>query len=685
MAIGLDTSVRYLKGVGPKTAEKLSGLKIHTVKDLLYHFPHRYEDYSIKTKIGKLRPNQTVTILAEVIDFKNQYLKSGKTIQKATVKDKSGVIEVVWFNQPFLGQTISTGSRFYFSGRTQNFAGKVSLISSAYELVRKNQQKHRQLNTGRLVPIYPENKNINSKYLRKIVNQSLEEVKKDLEEILPQQIVKNNNLIDRKRAIEKIHFPKNKRELSLAKERLSYEEMFFIQLNHLRKKQAQNKKKSHQIAPFAKKQKSFIKNLPFKLTSCQEKAIKEIISDLGRKAPMNRLLQGDVGSGKTIVAATAAYIVSLNGYQTVLLVPTEILAFQHYKTLKKLFRSYKIKVGLITGKKKTVEKDQLDKYDVFVGTHALLNKKQRFKKLALAVIDEQHRFGVKQRKQIAKKGSKEIAPHLLTMTATPIPRTAALALYGNLDLSTLDELPLGRKKVSTFVVPPQKRKKGYQWIKNEIRKNHCQAFIICPFIEPSETRKTVRAVKKEYLRLKNKIYPDLSLAIIHGRMKSSEKQNVLKKMRQGKIDILVSTPVVEVGIDIPKATIIIIEAADRFGLAQLHQLRGRVGRSGNKSYCFLFVEEEKNQQNKRLLAMKTIHNGVDLARIDLKTRGPGEIYGTRQHGFLRLKLASVLDEKLIKKTRKDISFLLKKDPGLEKCPLLQRVGKKNNNLEVTNN
>jgi len=684
-AINLDTSVRYLKGVGPKMAQKLSTLEVYTIKDLLNYFPGRYEDYSTKVKISKLKTGQTVTIEGRVVELKNHYLKTGKTMQKVLVKDDSGTVSLTWFNQPFLSRILTVNLRAFFSGKVQGFAGKPTLVSPTYELKSNSVGlKYAHLNTGRLVPIYPENKNINSKYLRKIIYQSLVQTKADIEEFLPRDLLIKNKLVSQKEAITKIHFPSTIFDLKKAQDRLSYNEMFLIQLNFLLKKQSRDANKARALKPYHKMKMMFIKNLPFKLTGSQEKAIKEIVSDFGKPRPMNRLLQGDVGSGKTIVAAVAAYITALNGYQTIILVPTEILAFQHFKTIEKLFKPYKIKVGLLTGKRKTVDKNQSDEYQVFVGTHALLSKKQRFSKLALTVVDEQHRFGVKQRKEIAKKRGKAF-PHLLTMTATPIPRTVVLTLHGDLDLSLLSQLPLGRKRVATFVVPPKKRQKGYRWIEKQIKSSRSQAFIICPFIEPSETKETIKAVKNEYSRLKKEVFPNLSLGIMHGRMKSKEKQKVLENMQKGKIDILVSTPVVEVGIDIPEATIMMIEAADRFGLAQLHQLRGRVGRGRKKSYCLLFLENKKNRENKRVRAMETIHDGIQLAKIDLKARGPGEIYGTKQHGFSKLKIASMLDSKLIKTTRSDALSLIHRDPKLKKYPKLKILSLGKINPNSTNN
>ena len=646
-------------------ANKLSSLEIFTIEDLFHHFPHRYDDYSSKVKISQVKAGETVTIKGRVISIKNEYHKNRKILQKAVVEDDTGKIDITWFNQPFLIRTIAPGTKMFFSGKVNQFLHKLSFVSPAYEFINENLgSKYPNINTGRLVPVYPENKIVSSRYLRKLASQSLVLLKDNIEEFLPNSLLLKNNLIGQKEAIEKIHFPSNKLSLKKARKRLSYDEMFIIQLGFLVKKLSQEKaKKTYKLKPFTKKRNSFIKNLPFKLTQAQERTAKQIFTDLSKIVPMNRLLQGDVGSGKTIVAAIAVYTVALNKCQTTILVPTEILAFQHFRTFRNLYKPYGIKVALLTGKKKTIQNNEINNYDVLIGTHALLHQKEKFNRLALIVIDEQHRFGVEQRKKLVEENqkNKQISPHLLTMTATPIPRTVALTLHGDLNLSLLNQLPSGRKKVATFVIPSSRREKGYRWIEKQIKKHRAQVFIICPFIEPSETMETIKAAKNEFTRLKKTVFPDLKLGLLHGRMKSKEKQVVLEKMRKGKIDILVSTPVVEVGIDIPGATIMMIEAADRFGLAQLHQLRGRVGRRKEKSYCFLFVEKPGAKATRRLKAMETIRNGIKLAEIDLEVRGPGEIYGIRQHGFSKLKIASLLDSKLINTTRKDAQILLFKD------------------------
>ena len=495
-------------------------------------------------------------------------------------------------------------------------------------------------------------------------------------ETLPGEIITFNNLINEHEAYRQVHFPDNLEMAKQARERLAFDELFNLQLaNNLIKKQWQKERvvNSFQITNFKLKIQEFINSLPFKLTSDQNKVIDEIINDLKKSTPMNRFLQGDVGSGKTVVAAIACFISFLNGYQSIIMAPTEILAQQHYLTIVNLFKKVKkIKICLITSsqykvssiKYKNSAKNILNtKYsildtDIIIGTHALLSQKLKFKKVGLVVIDEQHRFGVVQR---ALLKDKTLNSHLLTMTATPIPRTVALTLYGELDLSYIEEIPKGRQVIKTFLIPKEKRTDGYNWIKKQIVENNAQIFIICPLVEESEseTLKSVKAVKIEFESL-IKIFADFKLVLLHGKLKSDPKNQIMDDLKNGKIDILVSTPVVEVGIDIPGATVMIIEGADRFGLAQLHQLRGRVGRSDKQSYCLLYTENNNDKTKKRLDFFCKNNLGVKLAEYDLKARGAGNIFGTEQHGFVNLKIASLTDLELISKTKKAVKYFVEK-------------------------
>jgi len=676
--------------VGLTYAKRLGKLNIATIEDLIWHFPFRYDDFSLISSISRVQPGETVTVRGVVEKITNEYTKHGKKIQKATIADSSGKIEVIWFNQPFLAKTIKVGENYNFSGKIDWFGHQKVFLSPEYEPVKAITRSDlvnnypqtisvracdrvrpcqlKTIHTGRLVPIYNETYGVSSKWLRSRIKNGLEVFGEGIEEFLPEEIVKNEGLLPEKEAIFQIHFPQNKEIAEKARYRLAFDELFLIQLSALlRKRGWQEKTIGHALPIDQEKVLVFLGSLPFALTMAQKKCLKEILEDLQKEQPMNRLLQGDVGSGKTVVAAVAAYISFLNGYQTLLMAPTEILANQHYQTLKMLLTPLGVPVELVTGSHKPGVKSKVNPSiklrtrvqkskennenipKVIVGTHSLLYQDFDRGKVGLVIIDEQHRFGVEQRALLSKKSG---APHFLTMTATPIPRTIALTLFGDLDLSVIDEMPEGRLRVKTWVVPKEKRQPAYDWIRGQVKDTIEQAFIICPLIEESETLTSVKAATKEFSLLSQVIFPDLRLGLLHGRLKAKEKEQVLNEFKEGKLDILVATPVVEVGIDIPNATIMLIEAADRFGLAQLHQLRGRVGRSHLQSFCFLFTENENPLIIQRLKALETTYLGGELAEIDLKLRGPGEIYGTRQHGFPDLRVASFADLNLIQKTRK---------------------------------
>ena len=637
-------------------AKRLEKLGITKLEDFLFHIPFRYNDFSLVSKISQIQPGEIVTVKGTVDLIENQYTRRFKTLQRARVTDDTGSIDILWFNQPFLTRVMKKGDLISVSGKVEIDKNKLTFVSPDYEVIFANQTIH----TGRLVPVYPETRGVSSKWLRRQIFNLLEQ-KNVIEEYLPEDLISENKLMGLSKAIESIHFPKNMEEAKRAKERLSFDELFEIQLSALvRKKQWQKKSIKKPMKIDSKKIAEFIKTIPFELTVSQKGTLQQIQKDLSNDLPMNRLLQGDVGSGKTIVAIIAIYITYLNGFKSVFMAPTEILANQHYRTVTKLLSPYKIKIGLITGKSKKLNKD----YDVLVGTHALIYKHQGFDNLGLVVIDEQQRFGVSQRAKIKGKGDN---PHLLTMTATPIPRTIALTMYGDLDLSQLLEMPKGRKLVKTWLVPLEKRENAYRWIEEKIINNKDQVFIVCPFIEESESMISVKAAIKEFDRLKKEIFPKLSLGLLHGKLKSKQKNEILQDFKKGRIDILVSTPVVEVGIDIPNATIMLIEEAERFGLAQLHQLRGRVGRSDKQSFCLLFSQSKNPKTLERLKSLEKIYSGAALAELDLKLRGPGQIYGLSQHGIPQLKVASFSDSELIEKTKKEAEKVfpqILKYPGL---------------------
>ncbi len=644
-------------------ARRLEKLGIKTFEDFLYHIPSRYDDFSLISKINRVQPGEVVTIQGIVSEINNEFTKNFKRLQKAEIADETGTIEVVWFNQPYLTKVIHAQDKISLSGKIDWFLRKLVIQSPEYEIINDFPTIH----TGRLVPVYPETRGVTSKWLRRQVYKLISENKEEFTEYLPDSIINEHSLITVDIAIEQIHFPQTRDLADKSKQRLSFDELFLLQLSSMERKLNWNKNlisNAYSVQKFNEEIKKFYDKLPFTLTSAQKRVIEEIFKDLALEKPMNRLLEGDVGSGKTVVSTIAMFLSFLNGFQSVLMAPTEILAIQHYKTISKLLSPFKIKIGLATGSKKLKIENSKLKIDVLIGTHAVLEKGIGFEKLGLVVIDEQQRFGVEQRALIRSKGKN---PHLLTMTATPIPRTIALTLYGDLDLSILDEMPHGRKLIKTWLVPPEKRINAYEWIEKQIKETKSQVFIVCPFIEESETMQTVRAASKEFEDLQKNVFKNLKLGLLHGKMKAKDKEEVLNKFRDGKIDILVATPVVEVGIDIPNATIMVIEASERFGLAQLHQLRGRVGRGDKQSYCLLFTQSLNPQTLERLKAMETHHIGAKLAELDLQLRGPGDVYGTMQHGIKMLKIATFSDLDLIQKVRKTAGKIF---PELEKYPKL---------------
>ncbi|MBI3290172.1 ATP-dependent DNA helicase RecG [Candidatus Microgenomates bacterium] len=665
-----NTPVSDLTFIGPVFARRLAKLGIKTLGDLLYHFPHRYEDFSLVSKIANVQPGEIVTVIGKIVSIKNEYTKR-MIIQKAVVEDETGKLDIVWFNQRFIPKNIPEGSNVSLSGKIEGLGDRLTMQSPDYEKVTGDRVQG-TVHTGRLVPVYPESASVSSKWIRSRIAQFLPKTK--VSEFLPKDIVEKYNLAPINKALTNIHFPKNSADAQVARTRFAFEELFFIQLSVLERRQSWNKKKASWKIKLPKEELSkFISKLAFELTHAQKRAVEEVIGDLTNDIPMNRLLEGDVGSGKTVVAAIAAYVASVSGLQTAVMAPTQILAVQHYQTLTGLLSPHGIKVNLITGgtAKNSKLKVQSVKFDVIVGTHALLHQQNVFNKLAFVVIDEQHKFGVEQRGKLLEQKDGSL-PHVLTMTATPIPRTITLTLYGDLELSILDELPPGRIKIKTWLVPVAKRESAYGWIEKQIQEGD-QAFIVCPLIEESEieTMKDVKAATKEFENLSRKVFPKLRLGLLHGRMKPKEKDTVIDKFRKHEIDILVSTPVVEVGIDISNATIMLIEAAERFGLAQLHQLRGRVGRGNKQSYCLLFTESPSKKVVTRLRAMEEAKSGSELAELDLRLRGPGEIFGTRQHGFDQLKIANFSDFQLIKKSREAADEVF---PHLAKHPkLLSRL------------
>lgn len=630
----LTDSVSTLPFVGPNYEKKLTKLGIISISDLLHHVPHRYVDFSKVTTINDVKIGEVVTVIGTIKSLVNQSTKKGRLMQIGQIEDETGKIGIAWFSQPFLTRMLFPGTKVAISGEASWFAGKPAFFSPQYE---KMDDEHESVHTGKIVGVYPETAGLSSKWLKARIKYVLDRLK--IEEFLDKKVLKENSLLEFEDAIRKIHFPKTLDDTNKATERLSFNEFFDLLVKAKERKKKLIKKKGISIKFEKSEVNKFINSLPFKLTKSQEKNANEILNDLTKNVPMNRLLQGDVGSGKTIVSAISAFATFLSGYQTVFLAPTQILANQHYETLKNIFKDLPIRMSLVTG---SIIKKELGVNDIIVGTHALLSK--TFEKVGLVVIDEQHKFGVKQINFLSKA-----SPHILTMTATPIPRTIAQTLFSDMDLSVLDELPKNRQKIKTWLVPNEKRSGAYKWIDDQIEKNKSQAFIICPLVEESEseTLKSVKSVKKEFEDIKL-IFKKLEVGLLHGKLKETEKNNVLTEFSNGSLNILVSTPVVEVGIDIPNATIMVIEGADRFGLAQLHQLRGRVGRGTKESYCLLFTENDSEKVNERLTALTKTSSGFELAELDLKLRGAGDVLGTKQSGFGNLKIADWSQTKIIK-------------------------------------
>jgi len=718
--IKLDASLNEIRGIGPKFVERLKKLEIGTVKDLLWHFPFRYEDFSQISKIADLKIGETATISGVISDIKlHRTWKRKMFIVEALISDDTGSIKAVWFNQRFLLSILKKGRLVNLAGKVVEAPkGGICLTHPVYEFINQDKNgisegsalKH----TARLIPIYPETKKITSKALRFLIKPILENLER-INDAVPFEILKQHNFPEINLALRQIHFPATLRQAQGAKKRFAFEDLFFLQLANLRQRLKLSKEKACAFQIDIDYVKDLISILPFELTKSQKVALWEILKDLNKSHPMNRLLQGDVGSGKTIVAAIAALMVSkpfdaAQGKQTAFMAPTEVLARQHYQTFKKFFPNFDKGVALLTSsesrvfygdnleteikKNEFVKKLAAGEIKIIIGTHALIQKNIKFKDLALVVIDEQHRFGIKQRAELTDQ-SPDILPHFLSMSATPIPRTLTLTIFGDLDLSIISELPKGRKEVITKIVAPANRDKAYAFIRGQVKKGR-QIFVICPRID-ADTQITrgsyiadeaqirdrsafnmiressaldVKAVKEEYEKLSKKVFPDLRVGLLHGKMKAGEKRETMGKFSNGIIDILVSTSVVEVGVDVQNATIMMIEGAERFGLAQLYQFRGRVGRGEHQSFCFLFTDSSAKTTYKRLYSLLEAKNGFELAEKDLAIRGPGEFLGESQTGVPDLAMKAIQNPDLVKSSRESAVNLLRTDPELKNYPLL---------------
>ena len=676
--IELKTPINKLTSVGSAISKKLSKINLLTIDDLIFHYPFRYDDYSEVLTIDKIKAKKTGTIKAIIKSISTHSSFNRKmSITEALVSDKTDSLKIIWFNQPYLTKKFTKGQTVYFAGKIiKNKTHGFQLINPSYETPLDNKNP---IHTGRLVPIYPLTSNITQKQIRFLIKQTIPVIQK-INDWLHRDIRATNNLIDLSFALEQIHFPSDKKIMTKAIKRLKFDELFIIQAkNHLIRQNIKHKQ-AHKIKFYLAKTKKFVKELPFKLTNAQKRSAWEIINDMGKDNPMNRLLEGDVGSGKTVVAGLAILNVILNSQQTCYMAPTEILAEQHFNTFSNLFKNFSFKIALLTSnsiktnfKNKKIKIELIKKLaqldiDLIIGTHALIQPIIKFKKLGLVIIDEQHRFGTSQRQHLLEQ---TVSPHFLSMTATPIPRSVALTLYGDLDISIIDEMPKGRKKIITKIIKPIEYKKTYEFIKEEITKQK-QAFVICPLIDESD-KLGAMSVKQEYINLTTNIFPNLKIKALHGKLKSTTKEKIIKDFLAKQIDILVSTTVIEVGIDIKNASIMLIHGAERFGLAQLHQLRGRVGRGEDQSYCFLMLDTDSITATERLNALISTNNGFELAEKDLEIRGPGEIFGTQQSGFITsLKIAKLTDVKIIALTKKIAKQLFYQSPRLEKYPLIKK-------------
>ena len=699
----LSNSVSEVRGIGPRYLKYLEKLGIKTIKDLLWYFPFRYEDFSKIKKINELNPEEKCSIIGTVkkINVRRTFRKKMMIIE-AIIEDDTGQIIAIWFNQIYLLKNIPLGATLSLSGKVKAKGKKLILSSPSYEIISEQKLEkefYQELkHTGRLIPIYSETKGLSSKTLRYFIKPLLKLIQ-NIEDALPDFILKKHKLIGLQESLNEIHFPSSFILAKKAKRRFVFESLLLSQLYLLRIRRKNALLKAPKINADVPLLKLFKTSLSFPFTECQRKTIWEIAKNMQQR-PMNRLLEGEVGSGKTIVAVAASLLVIKSSYQVAVMAPTEILANQHFNEFKKILKPFKIKIALLTssmtkiydnGLEGKISKQSLNKIIdssnpvLVIGTHALIQKNVRFNRLGLIIVDEQHRFGIEQRKElISKNANKNETPHVLSMTATPIPRTLALAFYGDLDLSVLDELPKERKRIVTKVISQKGRQKVYDFVREEINKGR-QAFVICPRIEETDTSDInakdlitlserlnyeVKAVKKEYKKLSEEIFPDLKIAMLHGKMKPKEKEIVMKDFQKNKINLLVSTSVIEVGIDIPNASLMIIEGAEHFGLAQLHQFRGRIGRSHYQSYCFLFSESTQLYITNRLKILVKCNDGFHLAEMDLSLRGPGQFLGTKQSGIPDLVMSSLLDKEFIEKIHKQAQEILQIDPTLKKWPLL---------------
>lgn len=663
----LDIPVTHVKLVGSKTAEHLGKLGIDTVGELLFHFPHRYIDLSRVKKTAELRSGESVTVFGEVREVRRKRARTGLRIVEVAIYDGTGYVTGIWFNQDYIANRLKEGMRVSFSGKVTHKFRQPYIDNPMYDII--DDAGGTALNSGRIVPVHPATKNITPNLFRRMIKNALDEFG-GVDEVLPESLIDKKRLLGRTDALREIHFPETRESLLDARYRFIFEELFLLQVG-LAARKRRIERESHGVAHRSAGELTgkLRESLPFELTRDQSDAIAEIQSDMERDTPMNRMLQGEVGSGKTIVALFALLTAIQSGYQATMMAPTEVLAVQHYRKIASMVEGFGVRTTLLTGTLGPKERDELRNaikqgdIDLVIGTHAIIQQDVEFKALGLAIIDEQHRFGVQQRMYLKDKG---FHPDILIMSATPIPRTLSLTLYGDLDVTIIKELPGGRRAgahVDTLLCRRDKRDQAYDKVRREVEAGR-QAYIVCPLIEESD-KLEVASVMEEAQRLTHDVFPDMRVGLIHGRLKSEEKRAVMERFSRGDLDILIATTVIEVGIDVPNATVMLIEDADRFGLAQLHQLRGRIGRSGLKSYCILFAEPTTDEGKQRMNAIRSIQDGFKLAEADLQIRGEGQLFGTRQSGLPDLRIAKLTrDYEILADARREAFEVVDADPSL---------------------
>ena len=668
----LNSKVSIIPKVGPKFEFLLSKLGINTIKDLIYHLPSRYEDYSNLKKIKDILPNENITVNGILLSINNVFTRNKKRLTRGILKDETGKIDLIWFNSHFLAKSLVIGEKYKLTGLAKPNGSKLTLTAPTIQKI-----ENEALDKGEIISVYPETEGVNSKFLRDKIRFALDSFQ--IDEFLPQEILKKYEYEDLQNTLVKLHFPEQNQNNEKLLERMQFEELFLELLKVEERKLKWSKKlNSHVMKEFPNEMDNIIKTLPFTLTETQQKAISEISKDLIQKTPMNRLLEGDVGTGKTLVAVMAAQLTVLNKFKVLYLAPTEILAKQHFDSFKKYLEPHGTKIVLKTGSNKIKLSDT--DFDICIGTHAILFDFQDVKDVALVIVDEQHRFGVEQRSKILNIYNQEVVPNLLTMTATPIPRTFALTLYGDLEISVLEAPPNKDKKITTYVVYPTKRDDMYKWI---LEKNE-PTFIVCPFINESESEEfsQVKSAIKEFEILSQGIFKNKKVGLLHGKLKPQEKETIINKFRAGEIEILVSTPVIEVGVDIPDATIIVIESAERYGLASLHQLRGRVGRGKKEGFCIVIPSTGSKSSMERLKNLEKYSNGLELAEVDLKIRGEGDVTGRMQSGFKNFRFADLTNLYLLEKAKIEASKYVNK---LDEYPKLKTAYKSISNENIWNN